>query len=132
MRIILALVLSLLALGLVSTEPQQTAADLVLKNGVIYTVNEREPRAEAVAIRGDRIIFVGSNADAKKYEGKGTRVIDLNGKTVLPGMTDAHYHLLGVGQREVNLNLEGTKSLEDFLARVSERVRQAQPGAWVT
>ncbi|HEY0322245.1 MAG TPA: amidohydrolase [Pyrinomonadaceae bacterium] len=132
MRTIFAIVLSFLALGLVSSESRQAPADLVLKNGNIYTVSERQPRAEAVAIRGDRIIFAGSNADVKKYEGKATRIIDLGGKTVVPGMTDAHYHLLGVGQREVTLNLEGTRSLEDFLARVRERVSQAQPGAWVT
>lgn len=132
MRILLAILLGVLAFGLVTSESSQAPADLILKNGNIYTVNERQPRAEAVAIRGDRIIFVGSNADVKKYEGKLTRVVDLAGKTVLPGMTDSHYHLLGVGQREVTLNLEGTQTLEDFLARVRERVGQTQPGAWVT
>ena len=132
MRIICVLILSLLLLGLVPSASSQQPADLVLKNGRIYTVNERQPRAEAVAIRGDRIVFAGSNADVKKYEGSATRVVDLQGKTVVPGMTDAHYHLLGVGQREVTLNLEGTTSLEDFLARVRERVSKAQPGQWVT
>jgi predicted amidohydrolase YtcJ len=132
MRTTFALVLSLLALGLATGESSQASADLILKNGIIYTVNERQPRAEAIAVRGDRILFVGSNAAVKRYEGRSTRVLDLNGRTVVPGMTDAHYHLLGVGQREMTLNLEGTTSLEDFLARVGERVRQAQPGAWVT
>jgi predicted amidohydrolase YtcJ len=117
---------------MVATDSGQPAADLVLKNGIIYTVNERQPRAEALAIRGDRLVFVGSNADAKKYEGKSTRVVDLEGRTVVPGMTDAHYHLLGVGQREVTLNLEETASMEDFLARVKERVGKARPGEWVT
>ncbi|HYO90422.1 MAG TPA: amidohydrolase family protein, partial [Pyrinomonadaceae bacterium] len=132
MRIILALILSLLSLGLFAPGSSQPAADLILKNGNIYTVNERQPRAEAVAVRGDRIVFAGSNQNVKRYEGKNTRVIDLAGRTVVPGMTDAHYHLLGVGQREVTLNLEGTTSLEDFLARVRERVQKAKPGAWVT
>ena len=72
-------------------------ADLVFKNGNIYTVNERQPRAEAVAVKGDRIIFVGSNREAQNYVGKNTRVIDLNGRTMVPGMTDAHHHLSGVG-----------------------------------
>ena len=75
---------------------------------------------------------VGSNADAQKYEGKGTRTIDLKGETVLPGLTDAHYHLIGVGQREMTLNLEGTTSLEDFLTKVKARVDRAKPGEWVT
>ena len=133
MRIISLLVVSLLVLGAMPGESVQVKADLVLKNAVVYTVNERQPGAQqAIAIRGDRIIFVGSNRDVKKYEGGATRVIDLGGKTVVPGMTDAHYHLLGVGQREVTLNLEGTRSLEDFLARVRERVKTAEPGSWVT
>jgi predicted amidohydrolase YtcJ len=132
MRILVAIILSILALGLVSNDPSVETADLVLKSGVVYTVNDGQPRAEAVAVRGDRIIFVGSNAGVKKYEGRRTRVIDLAGKTVVPGMTDAHYHLLGVGQREVTLNLEGSSSLEDFLSRVRARVQQAKPGEWVT
>jgi predicted amidohydrolase YtcJ len=107
-------------------------ADVVFKNGNVYTAIERQPHAEAIAIKGGRIIFVGSNADAKAYEGGRTRVIDLNGETVLPGLTDAHYHLAGVGAREMNLNLEGTTGLKDFLARVEARVRLAKPGEWVT
>ncbi len=107
-------------------------ADLVFKNGNIYTVNDARPKAEAVAIKGDRILFVGSNGEAEKYVGSNTRVIDLNGKTMLPGMTDAHHHLSGVGFREVTLNLEGVTNLEDFLAKVKERVNQKQPGEWVT
>ena len=82
-------------------------ADLVFKNGNVYTVNDRKPTAEAVAVTGDRIVFVGSNVEAQKYVGKNTRVIDLAGKTMLPGLTDAHHHLSGVGFREMTLNLEG-------------------------
>src|SRR6266576_2951151 len=107
-------------------------AELVFKNGNIYTANERQPRAEAIAVKGDRIIFVGSNRDAQKYVGKITRVIDLNGKTLLPGMTDAHHHLSGVGFREMTLNLEGIGSLPEFLAKVKERVDQKRAGEWVT
>jgi predicted amidohydrolase YtcJ len=107
-------------------------ADLVFKNGNIYTVNERQPTAEAVAVKGDRIVFVGSNRGAEKYVGNNTRVIDLNGKTMVPGVTDAHHHLSGVGFREMTLNLEGITSLEAFLAKVKERVDQTPPGQWVT
>ncbi len=108
------------------------AADVVFKNGNIYTVNDRRPRAEAVAVKGDKIVFVGSNRDAKVYEGANTRIVDLKGKTVVPGMTDSHYHLSGVGYREMNLNLEGTMSLEAFLAKVKERVDKTKAGEWVT
>jgi predicted amidohydrolase YtcJ len=107
-------------------------ADLVFKNGNIYTVNARQPMAEAVAVKGDRIIFVGSNRLAQNYVGRNTRVIDLGGRTMVPGMTDAHHHLSGVGFREMTLNLEGLTSLGAFLAKVKERVDQKQPGEWVT
>ncbi|MDQ1639303.1 MAG: hypothetical protein QOF62_2642 [Pyrinomonadaceae bacterium] len=107
-------------------------ADLVLRNGNFYTVNDRQPNAQAVAVKGDRIIFVGSNRDVQKYIGKNTRVVDLKDETVVPGMTDAHHHLEGVGFREMTLNLEGVNSLEEFLAKVKARVDQARPGEWVT
>lgn len=119
-------------LSLLAPPTQVTPAELVLKNGNVYTVNEAQPKAEAIAVRYGRIVFVGANADVKKYEGKGTRVIDLKGATVVPGLTDAHYHFSGVGFRELNLNLEGTMSLADFLAKVKARVEKAKPGEWVT
>ena len=112
--------------------PPADPADVVFVNGNVYTVNEKQPRAEAIAVKGDRIVFVGSNANAKQFQGRGTRVIDLHGETVVPGMTDAHYHFIGVGQREMNLNLEGITNLEDFLAKVKERVDRTKPEEWVT
>src|SRR2546427_6944134 len=112
--------------------PPAEPADVVFVNANVYTVNEKQPRAEAIAVKADRIVFVGSNAGAKKFQDASTRVIDLRGETVVPGMTDAHYHFIGVGQREMNLNLEGITNLEDFLAKVKERVDQAKPGEWVT
>ena len=98
------------------SQKPEPEADIVFKNGNIYTVNEGKPKAEAVAAKYGKIVFVGSNADAKKYEVKGVKVIDLKGATVVPGLADAHYHFSGVGFREMELNLEGTTSLEDFLA----------------
>jgi predicted amidohydrolase YtcJ len=112
--------------------PAVDSADLVFKNGNIYTANESMPRAQAVAIKGDRIVFVGSNDAVQKLVGKDTRVVDLHGNTVLPGITDAHHHLSGVGFREMTLNLEGITNLQDFLAKVKARVDQAKPGEWVT
>ena len=109
-----------------------TPADTVFINGNIYTGNERQPRAEAVAVAGDRISFVGSNGDARKLAGAAARIVDLAGRTVLPGMTDAHCHILGIGEREMNLNLEGTNTREEFFAKVKERVTQTEPGKWVT
>jgi predicted amidohydrolase YtcJ len=122
-----------LALLLLLIVPQQPApADIVLRNGKVYTANDRAPRAEAVAIRGDKIAFVGRNGDAQRLIGPNTKVVDLRGAAVFPGFTDAHVHLAGIGAREMNLNLEGTTSLEDFLARVKARVDQTRTGQWVT
>ena len=107
-------------------------ADLILVNGNIYTVNERQPHAEASAIKKGRIVFVGSNTDAKKLANDKTHIVDLAGKTVVPGLTDSHCHIFGIGEREMNLNLEGTNTHEDFLAKVKERVAGAERGKWIT
>jgi predicted amidohydrolase YtcJ len=106
--------------------------DLIVVNGNIYTVNEKQPDAEAIAVKGDRIVFVGSNEDARKFRGDKTRIVDLGGKTVVPGLTDSHCHIFGIGEREMRLNLEGTNSLQDFLAKVGERVSQTEKGKWIT
>jgi predicted amidohydrolase YtcJ len=104
-------------------------ADLLLTNGNIYTVTEKQPKAEAVAVKANRIVFVGSNKDAKKFHA--AKIVDLHGRTVVPGFTDAHCHIFGIGEREMRLNLEGTNSIEDFLARVKERVDKTPPGKWI-
>ncbi|QQS48316.1 MAG: amidohydrolase [Acidobacteriota bacterium] len=123
----------LLALTLVQGKPPKPEpAQLVLKNGIIHTANDELPKVEAVAVRYGKIVFLGTTKDVKPFEGKGTKVVDLKGRTVVPGLTDAHYHLSGVGQREMTLNLEGAAGLEDFLARVKARVDRAKPGEWVT
>src|SRR5215467_532729 len=111
--------------------PQSRPADLVLKNANIYTVDQHNPHAQAVAVKGDKIVLVGSDAEVRPWIRPGTRVLDLNGATVVPGLTDSHYHFLGVGARELTFNLEGTKSLQDLLARVKERVAAAKPGEWI-
>ena len=128
MKILSAFVFSGLVSAVVAAEPAQT----VFVNGNIYTMNERQPRAEAIAVKGDRIIFVGSNAEAKKFQTNGARTVDLTGKTVVPGLTDSHCHIFGIGERELTLNLEGTNTLEDFLAKVKERVSKTEPGKWIT
>lgn len=109
-----------------------STADTVFLSGNVYTGNEREPRAEAIAVQGERVLFVGSNRETRTRAGQNTRLVDLRGMTVLPGLTDAHCHIVGVGEREMNLNLEGTRTREDFLAKVQERVAKTEPGKWVT
>jgi predicted amidohydrolase YtcJ len=105
-------------------------ADLLLRNGNVYTLGESQPKAEAIAVKTGRIVFVGSNDDAKKF--RAPKIIDLHGRTVMPGFTDAHCHVFGIGEREIRLNLEGTNSLEDFLARVKERIGKTAHDKWIT
>jgi predicted amidohydrolase YtcJ len=106
-------------------------ADLIFINGNVYTVNDKQPRAEAIAVREDRIVFVGSNAGTQKFQTDTTRIIDLAGKTVTPGLTDSHCHIFGIGEREMRLNLEGTNSRQDFFAKVKERVTTSERGKWI-
>src|SRR6266542_14664 len=108
-----------------------TFADVVFENGNIYTNDARRPHAEALAVKNGRIVFVGTTAEARAYE-PGARIVDLGGKTVIPGLTDAHVHLAGIGEREATLNLEGVKSLDAFLAAVRAAVAKKKPGDWVT
>jgi len=129
---LLLVILSLLLLGVMPTQLRVVPADIVFKNGNVYTANDSSPKAEAVAVKGDRIVFVGSNAEAGRYVAANTRVVDLHGNTVLPGFADAHQHLSGVGFREMTLNLEGINSLDELLAKLKARVDQAKPGEWVT
>src|SRR5437762_11145662 len=106
--------------------------ETIFINGNIYTVNDKQPFAHAIAVKGDRIIFVGANADAEQFQGDKTRTVDLAGKTVTPGLTDSHCHIFGIGEREMTLNLEGTNTREDFLEKVKERVAQTEPDKWIT
>ena len=108
------------------------AADIIFHNGNIYTASEKQPRAEAIAIKGERIVFVGSTAEARKLGNEATRLVDLRGQTVVPGLTDAHCHIFGIGEREMTLNLEGLRTREEFLARVKERAAKTPSGEWLT
>src|SRR5262249_40124302 len=96
-RTVLAVTVLLLSFGagLPKSASSVDPADTVFLNGNIYTVNERQPHAQAVAVKSGRIVFVGSNDQSKQYTGPNTRVVDLHGDTVVPGMTDSHYHLTG-------------------------------------
>jgi len=93
MKILAAFVFS----GFAAVAFAEDSGQTVFVNGNIYTMNERQPHAEALAVKGDRIVFVGSNADVKKYQTAGAKTVDLGGKTVVPGLTDAHCHIFGIG-----------------------------------
>ncbi|HXK09120.1 MAG TPA: amidohydrolase [Vicinamibacteria bacterium] len=106
-------------------------ADLVLENAVVHTVDPSRPRAEAVAVRGNRIAAVGKTSDVRALVGPRTRVVDLRGRTVVPGFEDAHAHLLGIGFARLDVDLVGTRSYAAVVARVREAVRGRKPGEWI-
>ena len=109
------------------TEP----ADLVIRGGKIYTVSSENNIVEAVAVKGNRIVFVGDETVAKAYIGDNTRVIELAGKTVTPGFIEGHGHLMGVGYNELDLDLMDAKSFDELIARVRDAASKAKPGQWI-
>ena len=106
-------------------------ADLVVTNARIYTSDVNRPVAEALAVKSGRIAFVGSNRGALSLAGPRTERLDLAGKTVIAGMVDAHAHLLGLGQALRTVDLVGTRSYDEVIARVVERAKTARPGEWI-
>ena len=105
-------------------------ADTILLNGRVITVDQRFTFAQGVAIRGERIIAVGKNADVLEHQGPGTRVIDLKTRTVIPGLIDNHAHFIRAPEHD-ELRLDGVTSHARALALLAERARGAQPGEWI-
>lgn len=106
-------------------------ADLVFRNGKIVTIDSLLPQAEAVAVAGNKIVFVGSNQEAQRWIGPKTETVDLAGKLLLPGFNDAHCHLVSGGFLGLRVNLTGVKTLAEIQARVKAAVQKAAKGAWV-
>lgn len=106
-------------------------ADLLLHNGVLWTGNAAQPSATATAIRGGKIVAVGSNRDALAMRGPATRVIDLRGAFVTPGFNDNHVHFASAAQF-LDFNIMATGSQPEFAARVKEVTSRLQPGEWIT
>jgi predicted amidohydrolase YtcJ len=104
---------------------------LVLYNTTIYTANDAQPRAEAVVAENGLVTFVGTTSEALKRAPPNAKRIDLEGKTVFPGLTDAHAHLAGIGFRELEFNLQDTPSLAELKRRLRERSTQTKAGDWL-
>jgi predicted amidohydrolase YtcJ len=133
-RLTSALSLGTVALLVVASQarqPQSPAADLLLTNAKVVTVDERLPQVEAVAVRGDRIIALGSSADLKKYAGPATQVVDLQGQLVIPGFIESHGHFSGVGEAQLQLKLMDTTSWDEIVAQVAAAVKASKPGEWI-
>jgi predicted amidohydrolase YtcJ len=113
-------------------QAQEAAPDLILSNGKIITVDERFTIAQAVAIRGDRIVEVGSNQEIAQLAGPNTRRMDLKGKAVIPGLIDNHMHLLRGGTTwQYEVRLDGVASRKQALEMLSARAKAVGPGGWV-
>ncbi|MBK7600136.1 MAG: amidohydrolase family protein [Acidobacteria bacterium] len=125
-------------------------ADTILINARVYTFNWKEPApdgvpsdnapysprgwrpdAEAVAIRDDRIVFVGSSDESRKFRGDRTRVIDLNGATVIPGLVDSHVHIAELGEKQSQVDLTGVGTEVEAVARVAEFASKVPKGEWI-
>ena len=119
--------------GAVAQEGRRAAhpADLIVTNARIYTADAARPLAQALAVREGRVVFVGSTLEAEALAGSGTERIDAGGHTVLPGMVDAHGHLIGLGDALEIVDLVGTTSYDEVIARVVERAKATPRGEWI-
>lgn len=106
-------------------------ADLILTNGNIITVSEKYPSAESVAIKENKIIWIGSNQEAENYIGGSTVKIDLKGKTVIPGFIESHAHFLGLGESLRILDLRGAANWDSVVKIVEKAVAKSKPNEWI-
>jgi predicted amidohydrolase YtcJ len=110
---------------------QRESADLIIRGGTIYTMDEQQPVVEAVAVKGTKILFAGRLSDTETYRGKQTQEIDLAGKTLTPGLIEGHGHILGLGYNEINIDLLNAASYEEVVERVRYAAAKAKPGQWI-
>ena len=112
-------------------DPDSNFADLALINGNIATINDDQPHAEAIAVKGDTIKFIGSSDEIQKFIGETTEVIDLDGKFVLPGFIESHAHFMSLGNSAMILDLSTASNWDEIIAQVVEASEKAQPGEWI-
>jgi predicted amidohydrolase YtcJ len=110
---------------------EKPSADLILTNGKIWTVDSKLPEAQALAVIGERIIAVGTNAEIDNLKGPHTKVIDLNGKRVVPGFNDSHVHFMGGGQQLDSVDLKDADSQQEFAKRIGEHAKKRAKGEWI-
>ncbi|HZN29988.1 MAG TPA: amidohydrolase [Xanthobacteraceae bacterium] len=123
-----ASIVALLVLGTMSALAQ--TADKALINGKIITVDDRFTIGQAIAIRGQRVVKVGSNAEIERLTGPSTQIINLAGRTVIPGLIDNHSHWVRAAEHD-ELRFDGVTSRARALEMLAERVRAVPPGAWI-
>jgi predicted amidohydrolase YtcJ len=123
--------LLLLVVTRVALADDASKADLVLRNGIVHTLDSAQPKAEAIAIAGNRILAVGSDSDVDKLVAPATRVVDLHGATVIPGFTESHGHLMSLGESRLSVDLTGTKSWPEIVASVAVETQRMGKSAWI-
>ena len=106
-------------------------ADLVITGGTIYTMDASQPVVEAVVVNADTIVFAGTAKAAVEWIGDNTNVIELQGKTMIPGFIEGHGHFMGVGYNELDLDLSGVKTFDEIVERVRIAASKAKPGEWI-
>ncbi|MGD8780569.1 MAG: amidohydrolase [Ignavibacteria bacterium] len=118
----------LLSLSACSTYEE---ADLVLMNGKIITVDDNLTEAEAIAVKNDSIIQIGSNELVKNFIGRNTKVIKLHGKTAVPGFIESHAHFYELGISKIRLDLTTANNWDEIVYMVARAVAEAKPGEWI-
>lgn len=113
------------------SEENKEYATMIIHGGTIYTVDSIQATVSAVAIKENNIIFTGSFQDAKKFKNEQTKILNLEGKTMTPGLIEGHGHFMGLGYNELQLDLINTKSYQEIIDAVAERVKTAKPGEWI-
>jgi predicted amidohydrolase YtcJ len=109
----------------------EDGADLILRHGVFYPVQPPGRVEGSLAVRGGRIVYLGPDAGAEKLRGSQTRILDLAGRAVTPGLIDAHSHFMGLGRSLQEVDLVGTATYDEVIARVREAARRAPAGSWI-
>jgi len=111
----------------------ESPADMIFVNGSVITVDPEDRVCEAVAIKGNRIVYVGDSRAAKSYAGSSTRVLNLNGRTLIPGFIDAHCHAggYGISKLRVHCGLPLVRSIEDMKREIRRKAAETPPGAWI-
>jgi predicted amidohydrolase YtcJ len=125
------LLLAVLAIGGTFGCREKTPAGLVLTNGKIVTMEDGSPVVEALAATDGRIVAVGTAKKIARYVGPSTRLIDLKGRTAVPGFIDSHAHFTGVGEARMILDLTKAKNWDEIVALVAEAAAKAGPGEWI-
>lgn len=113
------------------TDMKETPANIIFIGGNIYTVDENNPKAEAVAIRNNRIIYVGNSKIAMRYMGDETKLIELNDRTMIPGMIDGHGHFMGMGNAKLIIDLRNAANFDEIISIVEKAVNKTKPGDWI-